>query len=576
MNPALKLDCMFAHFPYGGNGGVSSEIPQIRRWEVETALKMLADKRVGWFESKDFSDTPICMTRNRAIRTAKAMGAHLLLMIDSDNDPLKHAGEPWFKPFWDEAFNFIYKNYQAGPRLVFAPYCGPPNNIENVYVFKAQALHNHAQETAWKLEAYNRDEASMMTGIQEAAAGPTGMILIDMRLFDLIEPVAMSKEQIVQALASGMMTPEQGLHALREGYCYYEWEDQYADQKASTEDVTLTRDIALAGMAKLGYNPVFCAWDSWIGHHKPWNVGKPQRYTLEAVNASYRKAVLDNARAEERIVDMSNFNQGDDPLSRRLRAMAAGVDAALPPISPPDAPPPDNGHKKNGNVASHVVEHNGKQCRATDGEWYMHGGAPPEQLAALQDMVRAHAYRINRNLRILEVGTWLGGTAIAMAEALTDSQVHCVDTWAGSPSDCTGECAAVAGGADAVYAEFEKRVGSRLDKSIIPWRKCSAEAAALYWEQFDVVFIDAEHTYEAAKANILEWWQHLRDDGIMLGHDYNTRNCMGVTKAVHELFGNKFETFGWDAGGGMWKVRKSDFPDGLLGMEVACAAEKVD
>lgn len=549
--PALRLKVFIAHPSYGGNGGVSSEHPDIREWEVETALKMRADPRVESFCTATIADTPVTMVRNEFVRLAREAGCDLLLFVDSDQSPNLHKNERWFKPFWDEAFNFIYERYLKGPHVVVAPYCGPPSGVENVYVFKAQGLGNHSQETAWKLDSYSRDEASMMTGIQECAAGPTGMSLWDMRIFDLVEPVAMSKESVLDAIFAGQMTKEQALYALREGIFYYEWETQLANQKASTEDVTATRDIALAGLAKLGYNPLYCAWDSWIGHHKPWNVGKPQRYTLQNVNASYRKAVLDNVDGRERIVDLTP--QGGDPLSKEIRALQAAVEAEFPATAERM-----NGHKGNGSVVKH--EH-GKLMRETNGPWFVHGGAPPEQLLALQDQVRSHGHCFRRPMRILEVGTWLGGTAIAMSDAMIGTCVHCVDTWEGSPTDCTGECAKEAGGADAVFEEFKKRIGQRLDKTIFPWRKSSLEAAAMEWQPFDIIFIDAEHTYEAAKSDILAWWKHLREDGVMIGHDYETSGCMGVTKAVKEVFGDSVETFGWDAQGAMWKVRKTDYPN---------------
>src|SRR6185369_12185898 len=115
--------------------------------------------------------------RNLAIRRAKEKGCHLLLMVDSDQSPNKHRSEPWFKPFWDEAFNFIYDNYGKGPHVVGAPYCGPPNGTENVYVFQWDTNGNKDEETAYSLEMYSRAQASMMAGIQECAALPTGMIL---------------------------------------------------------------------------------------------------------------------------------------------------------------------------------------------------------------------------------------------------------------------------------------------------------------------------------------------------------------------------------------------------------------
>ncbi len=330
MKPALKLDVLVVHPSYGGNGGLASEHPDVREWAIETAFKMREDPRVGSFHFKTISDTPVTMVRNQAIQMAKAKGCHLLMMVDSDQSPRKHQGEPWFKPFWDEAFNFIYNNYGKGPHVVGAPYCGPPNGTENVYVFQWDTDGNKSEETAYSLEMYSRAQAARMSGIQECAALPTGMILIDMRACDLIEPVKHSKEEILEKVQAGTMSVKEALYAMKEGYFYYEWKDQYAAEKASTEDVTFTRDIALAGMAKLGYNPIYCAWDSWVGHHKPWNVGKPRHYTTEHISATFQKAVEDGARSNELIIDLSRLNQSDDPIAKRLRSMV--IDA------------PQNGH----------------------------------------------------------------------------------------------------------------------------------------------------------------------------------------------------------------------------------------
>jgi hypothetical protein len=542
MQPALKLSVLIAHPSYGGNGGIASEHPDIREWALETVLKMKADPRIGEIHTKTLSETPVTMVRNDFVVLARKLGVHLLLMVDSDQSPNKHKGEPWFKPFWDEAFNFVYANYGKGPQVVGAPYCGPPNGMENVYVFHWESYHNRGNESMFKLEQYSRQQAEMMSGIQECAALPTGMILYDMRAFELIEPEAVSKRSVLEDVQAGRRTVDEGMMAMREGWFSYEYEDQRAHRKASTEDVVNTRDIALAGMAKLGYNPIHCAWDSWVGHHKPWNVGKPQRFTTEHISESYRKAVLDNARADERIIDLSSLNQGDDPISRRLRGMAADA------------------------LQQHNSNGNGKYT--TEKSWREYGHACKEHVEALAAEVKSQCSQcltdhpgIGRKPRALEVGTWLGTTAKAMAGA--GAVVHCVDTWQGSPSDITSACVVDAGGQSAVFEEFKSNVGARLNKTIFAWQRDSQNAANMAWEPFDLIFIDAEHTYEAVKADILAWWKHLREDGVMIGHDYFTKQYPGVNQAVAELFGDKVETIGESVHGAMWKVKKADFPNGL-------------
>ena len=50
---------------------------------------------------------------------------------------------------------------------------------------------------------------------------------------------------------------------------------------------------------------------------------------------------------------------------------------------------------------------------------------------------------------------------------------------------------------------------------------------------FDFVFIDADHSYEAVKADLAAWWPRVKPGGLFCGHDYGKREY-GVTQAVDE------------------------------------------
>jgi hypothetical protein len=60
-------------------------------------------------------------------------------------------------------------------------------------------------------------------------------------------------------------------------------------------------------------------------------------------------------------------------------------------------------------------------------------------------------------------------------------------------------------------------------------------------EFFDVVYIDADHTYEGCKQDIVDWYPKMKVGGCLTGDDY--RNAFikrsgvtfGVKKAVHEF-----------------------------------------
>jgi len=70
-------------------------------------------------------------------------------------------------------------------------------------------------------------------------------------------------------------------------------------------------------------------------------------------------------------------------------------------------------------------------------------------------------------------------------------------------------------------------------------RKTSAEAVKdIPDEFFDLIFIDADHSYEGCKADIQNYFPKVKKGGYIGGHDYenNEQNFkFGVTQAVDEL-----------------------------------------
>lgn len=260
-----KLSLMFARFPGGG-----IERKECTNWIVETVCKIKQNPDISTIVPFDQSDTPIAMVRNLAVRTAFQTKCDYLLMIDNDMEPdVKRDGKPvkdGALPFWDVAWDHMMNNL-ANPCAIAAPYCGP-SPFNNVYIFRWRTHNNRSRPTdmpAWKLDMFTREEAAVMGGISEVAALPTGLVLYDMRVF------------------ANMKKP----------FYYYEYPDEWQSQKASTEDVTQTRDQSLAWYAsggKIG-GRVFCAWDSWAAHHKDEAVMPPVNVGADAIGASFRHAV---------------------------------------------------------------------------------------------------------------------------------------------------------------------------------------------------------------------------------------------------------------------------------------------
>ena len=242
------FDIGICTFSYGGNGGISSEVPDIREWMVSIVPDIVSNKNIGEFKIWNLSNTPVTMTRNKSVLMARQAGVDIMMMVDSDMRP-----DLGTKPFFETSLNYIIDHYDRGPVCIGAPYCGPPPD-ECVYVFRWQNRESDCANPDFQLEMYDRHTAASLSGIQEVAALPTGLVMFDMRCFDLTEPKNIGDDP----------------------WFYYEYLDIYQSEKASTEDVTMTRDLSVVGSRTLGYNPVLCNWDAWAGHWKPKCVGPPK------------------------------------------------------------------------------------------------------------------------------------------------------------------------------------------------------------------------------------------------------------------------------------------------------------
>lgn len=497
-----KLNILVCRAPYGGNGGISNEHPSIGDWLIETIATMKADPRIGEVKRVSIADTPITMVRNRFVEIGRRVGADALLMIDSDQYPdyeLQN-GNKSAKPFWNTSFDFLYDHWEKGPCVIGAPYCGPsPHN--NVYVFQWTNLRNETSDNVVKLSAYTREHAAVMSGIQPAAALPTGLILFDIRCFDLVDPPYF----YYQYKGDGKRCGE--CNGQRPGK---------QTHKSATEDVSATRDISLAGQAKLKYSPVYVNWDAWAGHVKQEIVGKPKPIFVDDVGAKYEKAIRDGLESDSRLVNI------ECPDLEKL--------AELSRISTP-------------------VIRKGVQPMAIKGSRLVDDGNANKEDRAVQSQLVQRVKRDGKPVLVVEVGSFLGYTAKHLLNSAENVHVVCVDTWFGT----NGDQAAIQQMTRDVFADFQANCREEIAaKRIESLRGMSTSVAASlakteYAGKFDLVYIDAAHDYESVKADIEAWLPLLRDGGILCGHDFDVCNNAGevmfpgVRQAVEEAFGDDFE-----------------------------------
>ena len=196
-----------------------------------------------------------------------------------------------------------------------------------------------------------------------------------------------------------------------------------------------------------------------------------------------------------------------------------------------------------------------------------------------------------RNLSIMEIGTWFGASALSWAQGLTEhsnskGSLTCVDAWKPffdlkehKNNDYVLEMEELLE-SDFVYNIFLHNINT-VPKSITTQHFRGKSENILNFlkdETYSVIFIDADHTYNFVKKDIINSLRLVENYGIICGDDLNiqmknvdknfaiqnknkdfikdpktNKNYHpGVTVAIEEIFG---EVSSW---GGFWAMQKID------------------
>lgn len=158
---------------------------------------------------------------------------------------------------------------------------------------------------------------------------------------------------------------------------------------------------------------------------------------------------------------------------------------------------------------------------------------------------------------IVEVGSWMGGSARTMAGLIKDRQgradfeIVCVDTFLGSVEHWTRESFLMTftNGRPDVYHQFLSNVLHANMQDVITPFACDSINAAQVLKRFnvvaDIVYIDAGHDYESVSADIKRWIEILRPGGTLLLDD---AHHPPIQQAVADLIPNatrEAEKFLW-------------------------------
>jgi hypothetical protein len=202
-----------------------------------------------------------------------------------------------------------------------------------------------------------------------------------------------------------------------------------------------------------------------------------------------------------------------------------------------------------------------------------------------------NAIALLRPARIIEVGSWTGGSAIRMGRACRDlglaTEIVCVDTWLGSP--LTFGVHALAGCHEAMgyrwgyptlfYTFLRNVVDAGLEDYITPM-PLPSESAAVWFRNEGItaplIYIDADHEYETVMRDLEVFWPLLDDGGILVGDDMEHEMFPGVERAAR-VFALWEGLALWSGGNRFAIAKRAQEPDGVplgnkLGLRLCAAA----
>jgi hypothetical protein len=147
---------------------------------------------------------------------------------------------------------------------------------------------------------------------------------------------------------------------------------------------------------------------------------------------------------------------------------------------------------------------------------------------------------------ILEAGSYKGRSTRAMADNTLSGIIHAIDPWDGlyDGLDLDTDIALQnyrksQDNPKSIYAEFTTNLFDYIvTRKVIPHKTKFTKFSVPYT---DMIFIDAIHTFDKAKADILHAINLMREGGLLCGHDYSG-NWPGVINAVDDIFGPGIQT----------------------------------
>ena len=119
-----------------------------------------------------------------------------------------------------------------------------------------------------------------------------------------------------------------------------------------------------------------------------------------------------------------------------------------------------------------------------------------------------------KNSVIVEIGTRQGGTAYLLANTL--NKIYTIDNYSDPGSN------------------YESALTNlKQFKNVVLLNGYSEAFSKIWGTSIDLLFIDADHSYEGCKSDVENWLQFVKKGSPVLFHDFGSHT--GITKFVNEI-----------------------------------------
>lgn len=169
---------------------------------------------------------------------------------------------------------------------------------------------------------------------------------------------------------------------------------------------------------------------------------------------------------------------------------------------------------------------------------------------ALIDIINEEDFK-----KFAEIGVWKGRSCRRILKNTNLDEYWAVDPWEVMEKEATGVQRRREKWQWEEYHQFVCRLMVKRPQLRV-LRMTSELASALFPDgYFDLVYIDASHYYEDAKADIIAWLPKVKEGGFISGHDYGSarQSHRGVTTAVNEVLDGSTITLEGDS---VWYKKK--------------------